>query len=103
MKLSSSNQERNNDEQLIAHNKDNTNINNINNKSEISIITNCIDNNFENINYTAMKNTVNMKELVNENVDMESVEQIKENPEKDVRTEENIIRNVSKNFKKCIF
>ena len=73
MKLNSSNQEKNNDEQLIALNKDNTNINDANVKSEISVITNCINNNFRNINYSAMKITITMKEIVNENVNTESV------------------------------
>ena len=68
-----SNLERNNKGQATGHDKCNTNTNNINNgKSEISFITNCISNNIKNINNSAMKNTGNMKEIVNKNVDIES-------------------------------
>ena len=61
LKLNPSDQERNNEEQVINHNKDNTNTNNVNGKSEIRVITNCINNNFENINNSAMKGTGNMR------------------------------------------
>ena len=47
LKLNPSDQERNNEEQVINHDKDNTNTNNVNGKSEIRVITNCINNNFE--------------------------------------------------------
>ena len=57
LKLSPSEQERNDEEQVIYHNKDNTNTNNINGKQEICVIANCINNNFENINNSAMKDT----------------------------------------------
>ena len=57
LKLNSSNQERNNEERVIGHNKYNTNINKVHDNSEISAITNCINDNFENINNSAMKNT----------------------------------------------
>ena len=40
-----------------------------------------------------------MKEIINKNVDMESNKQMKENTDKDVRAEENGIRNVSGNCK----
>ena len=58
LKLSPSDQERKNEEQVINHNKDNTNTNNINGKSENSLITNCINDNFENINKSVMKETL---------------------------------------------
>ena len=77
LKLNSSNQERNNEEQVINQNKDNTNINNVNGKSEISVFTNCINNNLENINNSAIKDTDNMKEIINKNIDMESNKQKK--------------------------
>ena len=64
-----SDQERKNEEHVINHNKDNTN----NGKSEISVIANCINNNFENINNIAMKDTDNIKEIINKNVDMEAI------------------------------
>ena len=63
MKLNPSDQERKNEEQVINHNKDNTNTNNINGKSEISVIATCIYNNFENINNSAMKDTDDTKEI----------------------------------------
>ena len=44
-----------------------------------------------------MKDTGIMKEITNKNVDVESNKQIKENPGKDVRAEENSIRNISGN------
>ena len=94
MKHNASNQERNNEEQVINHNNGTTNT-----KSEISVIANCINNNFENINNSAMKDTNNMKETISKNVDMESNKQIKERAEKDVKTEEKVIRNVSENSK----
>ena len=101
MKLNPSDQERRNKEQLINHNKDNTNTNNINGKFEISVIANCINNNFEKINNSAMKDADNMKEITNKNVD--SKKQIRENNEKDVRRKEKIIRNVSENCKSAHF
>ena len=61
LKLNPSDQERNNEGQFIHYNKDDINTNNINGKSEISVITNCINNNFENINNSAMKGTGNMR------------------------------------------
>ena len=96
MKLNPFLQERNNEQQVSYHNKDNTKINNVNGKSEISVITNCINNYFEN-NNNAMKDTDNMKEIINKNIDTESNKQIGENTEKDVRTKEKGIRNVSEN------
>ena len=83
MKLNSSNQEINNEEQVIGYNKDNANITNDNGKFEVSVFTNCINNNFENINNSAMKNTGNIKEIVNQNVDMESNEKMKEDTKKE--------------------
>ena len=41
-----------------------------------------------------MKDTDNMKEIINKNVDMESNKQIRENAEKDFRTKEKVICNV---------
>ena len=99
MKFNPSDQERENEEQVVSQKKDNTNTNNINGKSEISVIANCINNNFENINNSAMKDTDNMKEIINKNVDMESNKLIRENTEKDFRTKEKVIRNVSENCK----
>ena len=46
-----------------------------------------------------MKDTDNMKEIIDNNLDMESNKQMRENAEKDVRTKENVIRNVSENCK----
>ena len=46
-----------------------------------------------------MKDTDHMKEIIDNNLDMESNKQIRENAEKDVRTKENVIRNVSENCK----
>ena len=46
-----------------------------------------------------MKDTDNMKEIINKNVDMESNKQIRENVEKYVRTKEKVIRIVSENCK----
>ena len=83
MKLNSSNQEINNEEQVIGYNKDNANITNDNGKFEVSVFTNCINNNFENINNSAMKNTGNIKEIVNQNVDMENNEKMKEDTKKE--------------------
>ena len=40
-----------------------------------------------------------MKEIINKNVDMESDKQIRENAEKDIRTNEKVIRKASKNCK----
>ena len=62
LKLNPSDQERNNEEQVINHNTDNTN-------SQI------INNNFEHINNSVMKDTGNMNEIINKNVDMESNKQ----------------------------
>ena len=78
--------------------KDNTNTNNFNGKFEISVIANCINNNFEN---SAMKDTDNMKKITNKNVD--SNKQIRKSTEKDVRGKEKIIRNVSENCKNAPF
>ena len=89
MKLNPLNQERNNKEQVINHNKDNTNTNKINGKSEISVIADCANNNnFENINNSAMKDTGNMKEIINKNIGMESNKQIRGNTGQYVRTKE---------------
>ena len=49
-----------------------------------------------------MKDTDNMKEIIDNNLDMESNKQIRENAEKDVRTKENVIRNVSENCKNVL-
>lgn len=87
---------KNNKEQLINQNTNNTNINNVNGKSEISVTVNCI-NNFEN-NNSATKDTDNMDEIINKNVDMESNKQ-KENAENNIRTKEKVIRIVSENSK----
>lgn len=46
-----------------------------------------------------MKDTGNMKEIINKCVGMESKKQTKENNGKDIRTEEKVIRNVSENCK----
>ena len=46
-----------------------------------------------------MKDTDNMKEITNKNVDMESNTQIRQNAKKDVRTKEKVICNVSENRK----
>ena len=46
-----------------------------------------------------MKNTGNMKEVVNKNIVMESNKQVKENAEKNVRTEENVVRKLSEKCK----
>ena len=69
MKLNPSDQERNDEEQVINHNKDNTNTNTINGKPEIGVIANSI-NDFEN-NNMAMKDTDNKKKIINKNADME--------------------------------
>ena len=69
LKLNPSGQERRNKGQIINHNKDNTNTNNVNGKFEISVIANCINNNFQNINKSAMKDTDNMKEITHKNID----------------------------------
>ena len=84
---------------IIAKNniKHNVNTNNINGKFEISVIASCINNNLENINNCAMTDTDNMKEKINKNVD--SNKHIRENAEKDVRSKEKVIRNVSENCK----
>ena len=102
MKLNPLDQERRYKEQVHNQNKDNTNTNNINGKFEISVIANCINNSFENINNNnAIKDTDNMKEITNKNID--SNKQIRESTEKDVRRKEKIIRNVSENCKNAPF
>ena len=101
LKLNPSDQERRYKEQVVNQNKDNTNTNNINGKFEISVIANCINKSFENINNNAMKDTDNMKEITNKNID--SNKQIRESTEKDVRRKEKIIRNVSENCKNAPF
>ena len=75
LKLNSSDQERNNEEQIFNQNKDN-NIKNVNGKSEFNVFTNCI-NSFGNISNSAMKDTGNIKEIINKKVDMESNKQKK--------------------------
>ena len=62
--LNRSNQERNNEDQVINHNKDNVIINNANGNPEISVFTNCININFENINNSAIKDTGNVKNVI---------------------------------------
>ena len=101
LKLSPSDQERRYKEQVINQNKDNTNTNNINGKFKIDVITNCINNSFENINNSAMKDTDNMKEITNTNID--SNKQIRESTEKDVKRKEKIIHNISENCKNVPF
>ena len=102
LKLNPSDQERRYKEQVVNQNKDNTNTNNINGKFEISVIANyCINNNFENINNSAMKDTDNMKEITNKNID--SNKQIRESTKKDVRRKEKIIRNASENCRNAPF
>ena len=91
LKLNPSDQERRYKEQVINQNKDNTNTNNING----------ISNNFKNINNSAMKDSDNMKEIINKNID--SNKQIKESTEKDVRRKEKIICNASENCKTAPF
>ena len=97
MRLNPSDQERNDEEMVINHNKDNTNTNNVNGKSEISVTINCINNNFENNNSTT-KDTDDMDEIINKNIDMESNKQ-KEIAENNIRTKEKVIRIVSENCK----
>ena len=65
-----------NEEQVINRKKDNTNASKINRKSEISVITNWINNDFENI----------YNERHWYDMDMESNKHIRENAEEDVRT-----------------
>ena len=62
-----------------------------------SVIASRINNNLENINNCVMTDTDNMKEKINKNVD--SNKHIRENAEKDVRSKEKVIRNVSENCK----
>ena len=62
-----------------------------------SVIASRINNNLENINNCVMTDTDNMKEKINKNVD--SNKHIRENGEKDVRSKEKVIRNVSENCK----
>ena len=73
MKLNSLNQERNNKEQVINHNKDNINANKINGKPQIVliIISKAL------IPNSATKDTDNLKKIINKNLDMESNKQIK--------------------------
>ena len=103
MKLSPPDKERKNKEQVINHNKDNADTNKINGKFEIGVIANCINNNFEKINNSAMKDTDNMKEIINKNVDMESKKQITENSEKDVKTKKKLSVTFLKNRKNAPF
>ena len=101
LKLNPSDQERRYKEQVVNQNKDNTNTNNINVKFEISVIANCINNSFENINNNVMKDTDNMKEITNKNIS--SNKQIRGNTEKDVRRKEKNIPNLSENCKNAPF
>ena len=73
MKLNPLNQERNNKEQVINHNKDNINANKINGKPEIVLII--ISKTL--ITNSTMKDTDNLKKIINNNLDMESNKQIK--------------------------
>ena len=77
-----------NKDQAINHNTGNTNTSNITGKFEVSVIANCINNNFENINNSAMKDTDNMKGITNKNVDRNK--QIRENIEKILGVKKNI-------------
>ena len=101
LKLNPSDQERRYKEQVVNQNKDNTNTNNINGKFEISVIANCINNSFENINNNVMKDTDNMKEITNKNIS--SNKQIRGNTEKDVRRKEKNIPNLSEKCKNAPF
>ena len=92
MKFNPSDQKIKNEEQVIHHKKDNTNTNKINGQSEISVIANCINTNFENIDNSAMKDSDNMKKIINKNVDIESNKQIRKK----------VIRNVSENCKNIL-
>ena len=73
MKLNPLYQERNNKEQVINHNKDNINANKINGKPEIVLII--ISKTL--ITNSTMKDTDNLKKIINNNLDMESNKQIK--------------------------
>ena len=73
MKLNPLYQERNNKEQVINHNKDNINANKINGKAEIVLII--ISKTL--ITNSTMKDTDNLKKIINNNLDMESNKQIK--------------------------
>ena len=73
MKLNPLYQERNNKEQVINHNKDNINGNKINGKPEIVLII--ISKTL--ITNSTMKDTDNLKKIINNNLDMESNKQIK--------------------------
>ena len=55
MKLNPSDQERKKEALVINHNKDNTNTDKNNGESEISVVANCINNNFDSINSSTMK------------------------------------------------
>ena len=101
LKLNPSDQERRYKEQVINQNKDNTNTNNINGKFVTNVIPNCISNSFKNINNSAMKDTDNMKEITNKNID--SIKQIRESTKKDVRRKEKIIRNASEKCRNAPF
>ena len=103
MKLSPPDKERKNKEQVINHNKDNADTNKINGKFEIGVIANSINNKFEKNNNSAMKDTDNMKEIINKNVDMESKKQITENSEKDVKTKKKLSVTFLKNRKNAPF
>ena len=73
LKLNPLYQERNNKEQVINHNKDNINGNKINGKPEIVLII--ISKTL--ITNSTMKDTDNLKKIINNNLDMESNKQIK--------------------------
>ena len=73
LKLNPLYQERNNKEQVINHNKDNINANKINGKPEIVLII--ISKTL--ITNSTMKDTDNLKKIINNNLDMESNKQIK--------------------------
>ena len=61
LKLNPSDQERRNKQQVINHSKDNINTNNINGKFEISIIANCINNNFSSVFWTVLGQIFNFQ------------------------------------------
>ena len=73
MKLNPLNQQRNNKQQVINHNKDNINANKIKGKLEIVLII--ISKTL--ITNSAMKGTDNLKKIISNNLDMESNKQIK--------------------------
>ena len=94
LKLNPLNQERNNKEQVINHNKDNTNTNKINGKFEIVLIiiskTVIIVQWKTLIIWKKLSITISIWKVINKQ---------KQNAEKDVRTEENSTRNISINCK----